>query len=274
MANPFLKWAGGKRGLLPQLEPLLPATWGNYFEPFVGGGAMFFALQEKRPGIRAQLSDLNHELVDCYLAVRDYPKEVIAALQEHVVPAEKAEEHYYAVRAKGTVGFLSERAARTIYLNKMGYNGLYRVNQSGGFNVPWGHAPGRSFIDVEGLMAASAALEHVVIAHEPYKQASERAKLGDLVYFDPPYLPVSKTSDFTAYTKDAFGIVQHCELASHFKRLAGFGVKVMLSNSDMPEIRELYKDFDVQTISAARAINSKGGGRGKVNEIVVRNFSS
>lgn len=275
MAKPFLKWAGGKRGLLPQLTPLLPEKFGSYFEPFVGGGALFFHLQESREGIRAQLSDLNRELVDCYLAIRECPKEVIGHLHSFDRPEEKVEAFYYELRSKPGVGFPSERAARTIYLNKMGFNGLYRVNRSGGFNVPFGRAPDRDFCDVDGIMAASEALQHVIIAHEPHKAASERAKEGDLVYFDPPYLPISKKEEgksFTAYTKDTFGIVQHCELAAQFKRLASFGVKVMLSNSDMPEIRELYKGFDIQTISAPRSINSKGDGRGRVSEIVVRSW--
>ena len=267
-AHPFLKWVGGKGQLLPQMQALLPRTFGRYFEPFVGGAALFFHLLPER----ASLTDVNAELVDCYRAVRDEVEDVIHALEAH----EYDEAHYYRVRAQDLAGMsLAERAARTIFLNKTGYNGLYRVNKSGGFNVPFGRYVNPGFRNAESfanLRACARALRDVKLEVRDFGAVVRHARAGDFVYFDPPYVPVSSTSDFTSYVPGGFGREDQERLAEVFGRLAAKGVHVMLSNSDTPEVRALYGRFRIDRVLAARSVNSKPGKRGKVGEVVVRSF--
>jgi DNA adenine methylase len=265
-ARPFLKWAGGKGQLLEQLRPLLPpGAAGRYYEPFVGGASLFFALRRRR----ALLSDVNRELVDCYRAVRDEVEAVIVALAEHRYD----ETHYYRVRAIDPETLpLARRAARTIFLNKTGYNGLYRVNRSGKFNVPMGRYRSPSFCDPANLRACSAALGGVKLEVRDFEEAVLSARFGDFVYFDPPYVPASATSDFTSYAAGGFGPEEQERLAKVFEALASRGVRVMLSNSDTPAVRALYRGFRIDVVLAPRSINSKGGQRGKVSEVVVRNY--
>jgi DNA adenine methylase len=263
--RPFLKWAGGKGQLLEQFQRLLPASRGRYFEPFVGGAALFFSL---RPD-RAALSDVNKELIDCYRAVRDDVDGVIAALGEHRYDAE----HYYAVRSvEPSTLPQAKRAARTIYLNKTGFNGLYRVNRSGQFNVPIGRYTKPFFCDRANLRACSRALREVELGVRDFGKILGAAKAGDFVYLDPPYVPLSDTADFTSYIPGGFGLKDQGRLATFFAKLAAKGVYVMLSNSDTPTVRELYKGFHIDVVLASRSINSNGARRGKVGEVVVRNF--
>ncbi len=268
--RPFLKWAGGKGQLLDQLRPLLPRTpWRRYFEPFVGSAALFFAL---RPA-EATLSDVNRELVDCYLAVQKHVEPLVRALQEH----EYDEELYYQVREQDPAGLeLPQRAARTIYLNKTGYNGLYRVNKSGRFNVPFGRYtnPGfRSADSLENLRACSRALQSAKIAVRDFGQVVRHARKGDFVYFDPPYVPLSDTADFTSYAAGGFGPSEQQRLAEIVDELSAAGVLVMLSNSDTPAVRALYQRYRIDVVTASRSINSRANGRGKVREVVVRNYA-
>lgn len=262
-AKPFLKWAGGKGQLLEQLRPLFPREHGTYFEPFVGGGAVFF----DRRLAAAVLTDVNVELVECYGAVRDDVEAVIGALEGH----RYEEAHYYEVRAQAPRSMV-ERAARTIYLNRVGYNGLYRVNRSGQFNVPFGRYVNPTICDRENLRACSRALRGVVLEVRDFERAAHEARPGDFVYFDPPYVPVSDTANFTSYAPGGFGWEAHVQLAAVFRRLAVRGVHVMLSNSDLPPVRGLYADFHVETVRASRHINSKAERRGKVTEIVVTSY--
>jgi DNA adenine methylase len=265
-ARPFLKWAGGKGQLLEQFGPLLPQNRRRYFEPFLGGASLFFALT---PQGGASLSDVNAELVDCYRAVRDDVEGVIEALKDHRYDPE----HYYAVRSHDPATMaLAQRAARTIYLNKTGYNGLYRVNRSGKFNVPIGRYRNPSFCDPANLRACSDALGGVSLGVRDFSAVLQDAGAGDFVYFDPPYVPASRTADFTSYAPGGFGLEDQERLASVFDDLAARGVYVMLSNSDTAFVRELYAGFRIDLVSAARSINSKGVRRGKVSEVVVRNF--
>jgi DNA adenine methylase len=268
--RPFLKWVGGKGLLLDQLRPLLPRKpFRHYFEPFVGSAALFFAV---RPA-RATLSDVNGELVDCYRAVQKRVGAVIEELGRH----EYDEEKYYAVRDIPPSDLSpAARAARTIYLNKTGYNGLYRVNKSGRFNVPFGRYtnPGfRSPDSLENLRACSRALKAAAIAQADFGEVARVARAGDFVYFDPPYVPLSDTSAFTAYAAGGFGPEEQARLAVVFSELARRGVLVMLSNSDTPEVRALYARYRIDTVQAARNINSRGTRRGKVNEVVVRSYA-
>jgi DNA adenine methylase len=267
--RPFLKWAGGKSQLLDQLRPLLPkAPIGRYFEPFVGSAALFFAL---RPA-RATLADVNLELVDCYRAVQKHVEAVIAALARHVYD----EDVYYSVRSKDPSSLRPEaRAARTIYLNKTGYNGLYRVNKSGRFNVPFGRYVNPGFSSAESrdnLRACSRTLRGASIVNADFAEAVKGARAGDFVYFDPPYVPLSETSAFTHYAAGGFGAPEQERLARLFTELAGRGVLVMLSNSDTPEVRRLYARHCIDTVRAARHINSRATDRGKVSEVVVRSY--
>ena len=267
--RPFLKWAGGKGQLLEQLRPLLPPRIeGRYFEPFVGSAALFFAL---RPAA-ATLSDANRELVDCYRAVRKRVSDVIAALKSH----EYEESRYYMVRGQQPADLeLPARAARTIYLNKTGYNGLYRVNRAGRFNVPFGRYtnPGfRSAESIENLRACSRVLRSASLAVRDFGEVASHARRGDFVYFDPPYVPLSDTSDFTSYVPGGFGQPEQERLAAVFAELSRAGVQAMLSNSDTPAVRALYARYRIDTVTASRSINSRATHRGKVREVVVRNY--
>ncbi len=266
-ARPVIKWAGGKWALMSALQRYLPPLGRirHYYEPFVGGAAMFFCLQ---PG-RASLSDTNAELINMYTVVRDQVSELIEALGQHV----NAKDYFYQVRAQDpTMLAPVERAARLIYLNKTCYNGLYRVNRKGQFNVPFGNYKKPNFCDVANLEAASIALHGVRLQTADYESALCNAGQGDFVYFDPPYQPVSKTASFTSYTDTPFGPTEQAELARVMRRLTERGCYVMQSNSDTPLIRELYVDFRIETIFANRAINSKASARGPVNELVITNY--
>ena len=268
--RPFLKWVGGKTQLLEQLQPLLPPTFRRYFEPFVGGAALFFDLHVKhRLNAEITLSDVNRELIDTYLAIRDQVDEVITVLREHKYESD----YYYKVRGQQRSDLSKvENAARTIFLNKTGFNGLYRVNRSGQFNVPFGRFTNPAFCDVENLRACSRALRGVDIVAADFETVLESARKGDFVYFDPPYVPLSPTSDFTAYIPGGFGEGEQRKLAKVFGKLAKRGVFAMLSNSDTPFVRELYKDFDIETVYAARSVNSNAARRGKLPEVVVRTY--
>jgi DNA adenine methylase len=265
-AAPILKWAGGKGQLLPELLRRVPAKFGTYHEPFVGGGALYFALWSLGRVRRAVLSDVNADLIGTYEAVRDDVEAVIAALRAHRNEAS----YFYEVRALDPAALTpAERAARVIYLNKTCFNGLYRVNSRGLFNVPFGDNPGATICDGEGLRAASRALGDADLRCESFDTVAARAKRGDFVYFDPPYQPLSKTAYFTAYARDGFGEAEQRRLAEVFGRLGRRGVHVLLSNSDAPFTRRLYASFRHDVVDARRAINSKGTRRGKIAELIV-----
>jgi DNA adenine methylase len=266
--RPFLKWAGGKSQLLGALSERVPRrpAFKRYFEPFLGGGALFFSLLPKR----GQLSDVNDEIINCYQVVRDDVGALIEALGDHRYD----ETHYYAVRDTDPARLgRVERAARTIFLNKTGFNGLYRVNRAGKFNVPFGRYAKPAICDEANLRACSAALGDTEISTSDFERSASRAAAGDFVYFDPPYVPVSRTAAFTAYAPGGFGLDAQSRLATLFAKLAARGVDVLLSNSDVPEIRELYASFCIETIPASRVINCKAARRGPVNELLVRSVA-
>lgn len=270
---PFLKWAGGKGQLLDQFEPYLPAQpMRGYFEPFAGSGAVFFRVRPRDLFAHYQLSDVNHELINCYRVVRDCAGDLLAHLAQHA--AQHSHQHYYSVRAWDRDPDWHQtpdviRAARMIYLNKTCYNGLWRVNSKGHFNVPMGRYKNPPICDEPRLRAASAALQGVDLRVQDFAEVLEQARAGDFVYFDPPYVPLSATANFTAYAKRAFGPEQQRALARTFAALAQRGTRVLLSNSDTPFVRELYAGFRVETVTARRAINSAKGKRGRVNEVLV-----
>jgi DNA adenine methylase len=270
-AAPFVKWAGGKGRLLSQLRPLLPsqAPRMRHVEPFVGGGALFFSRQPKR----ALLTDINPALVGTYVAIRDDVSGVIDALRD--LAARHSKERYYAVRDRYNRGpriTTAKRAAMFIYLNKTCFNGLHRVNRKGEFNVPVGSYKKPRILNEDGLKAASALLQGAQLRCAPFEALLEDAKPGDFIYFDPPYEPVSATASFTSYASDGFGREDQTRLRDVYKALDRRGCKLMLSNSDVPFIRELYADFRIDTVAAPRAINCNASKRGRVSEVVVRNY--
>jgi DNA adenine methylase len=266
-AAPFLKWAGGKSQLLQPILSRIPAQVpGTYVEPFIGGGAVFFELARLGRIKRARLSDRNAELVSAYLAVRDRVEDVIEALAEH----ENNEEHYYRVRELDPASLpVPERAARTIFLNRVGYNGLYRVNSTGRFNVPFGRYRNPRICDADGLRHASRSLAIADIRVADFSDCCGDVTAGDVVYLDPPYVPLSKTASFTSYS-GRFDEAEHQRLAQVFRELVEVGAFVLLSNSDTKLSRDLYTGFKITSVDATRAINSKGDKRGVVREVLVQ----
>lgn len=268
--KPFLKWVGGKTQLIPELFKRLPKNWNNYFEPFIGGGALYFNLQPTN----AYLSDNNSELINAYNIVKNKPKELVKDLKKHIYE----KNYFYSIRALDRTKEFSnlsstERASRLIYLNKTCYNGLYRVNSKNQFNSPFGKYTNPLICDEENLYNCSSVLSKAKIEVKEFQTILEDAKKGDFVYFDPPYVPLSATSNFTAYGKDGFEIELQIELAKICEKLDKRGVKFLLSNSSAPLIEELYSSYNFQYVKAGRAINSKASKRGKVQEVLVSNYS-
>lgn len=263
-AAPFLKWVGGKTSLLPELLKHVPARLRRYHEPFVGGGALFFAVSPRR----ALLGDSNPELVHCYRQVRDDVYGVLDALARHVY--ERA--HFESVRALDPLRLSPPaRAARFIYLNKTCFNGLWRVNRAGRFNVPFGRYKNPRFADPSTLVTASQALRGVEIEQRPFDDALGKALPGDFVYLDPPYDPVSPTASFASYTAGGFSWEDQQRLARACIVLNRRGVRFLLSNSATDRVRELYRGFEQRLVRAPRFINSKATGRGAVDELLVFN---
>lgn len=267
-AKPFLKWVGGKRQLLPELLGLLPERWSAYHEPFLGGGALFFALHRagRLNGIPVVLSDVNAELITTYSAVREQVEQVIALLSSYPHEAQ----FYYELRTMRPEQLSPvEAAARMMYLNRTGFNGLYRVNSRGEFNVPFGSYKNPRLVDADNLRAVSLALREVQLRQSDFEQVLCAAMPGALVYLDPPYVPVSTTASFTDYASGGFGLEQQERLAAAFAAAAARGVWVVLSNSDVPWIRERYGEFRVVPVQARRALNSDTSKRGQVGEVIV-----
>ncbi len=260
--SPFLKWAGGKSQLLEEILPLIPVSYGKYIEPFIGGGALFFAI---KPG-KAVISDSNPELINCYLQVAQDVENVIDYLKEYRNTAEM----FYAVRKKDWTSLSpAEAAARTIYLNKTCFNGLYRVNKKGEFNCPYGKYKNPNICDAEGLRAAAAVLKNAVILCEDYKTVlTKHAKAGDFVFLDPPYVPVSAFADFKRYTKEQFYEKDQRELADLVDLLKQTGINVILTNSNAPLVNELYGKYPFKVIQTKRYISSKSDTR-KGEDVIV-----
>jgi DNA adenine methylase len=267
--RPFLKWAGGKGRLIEQYRAFFPAKFHRYYEPFLGGGAIFFHLHDRCQ--QAVLADLNDELVNVYHCVRDDVEAIIEILRKH--QERHCRDYYYAVRANHRVRSPIYRAARLIYLNKTCFNGLYRENSKGEFNVPMGRYKKPKVCDASTLKWASAALQRAEVVCEEFPAILDRAEGDqDFVYFDPPYHPISATSSFTGYNRYGFSAADQQRLQQTFAELAARGVKVMLSNSDCPFIQDLYQDFYIYRIQAARAINSNAKRRGKISELVITSY--
>lgn len=267
----LVKWAGGKKQLLEQFKPFFPEKIERYFEPFVGGGAVaFFVLKYYKPK-QATLSDINEELVNLYNVTKNKIDELVETLKK--LKALHSEETFYKIRAEDPKLLCDvDRAGRFIYLNKTCFNGLYRVNSKGGFNVPYGKHTNPSVLMEEDLREVSQLLKNAEINLAGFEEVLKHAKKGDFLYFDPPYDPLVKTS-FTTYTKDKFLEEEQKKLAEVFKELDKRGCLVMLSNSDTEFIKSLYKEYNVNFVQARRMINSDGAKRGKINEVVITNYS-
>ena len=272
LPRPYLKWLGGKRQLLPELLQAIETAgaFDNYYEPFLGGGALYFALARSgQLSGRAYLSDVNQNLMDTYIGIRDDVDGIIRLLLKH--KQKHNEEYFYKVRSqvpRKPVG----RAARVIYLNRTCFNGLYRENSKGQFNAPFGRYKNPAICDEENLRAVADTLRSAELSAQSFAGALADVDVGDLVYFDPPYAPVSRTAGFTAYSKGGFGVSEQEELAHTFAALAGRGINVILSNSFTDFTRELYRDFYIYRVYANRRINSRADRRGKVTEALVTNF--
>lgn len=276
--QPFVKWVGGKRGLLSQIIPLLPKKFNNYFEPFVGGGALFFELysQGKLKDKEVFLFDINSELINAYNVVKNSPYELINQLE--IFKQKHSKEFYYEIRAWDREdNFLKrsdiQRASRFIYLNKTCFNGLYRVNKKNQNNVPMGNYKEPNICDKETILNASIALQNANILNISYKEILKYASGGDLVYFDPPYYPLTQTSNFTSYSKFDFLEKEQIELFEVFKKLGQKGCNVTQSNSSTQFISDLYIKYKIhKIIFANRNINSKIKQRGKVEELLIRSY--
>jgi|SRR3989304_755530 len=269
--KPFIKWAGGKRQLTSQLLRYSPINFDDYYEPFLGGGALFFKLSILGKIKHAHLNDSIKILIDAYKTVKEKPKDLIEELKSGKYKNEK--DIFYAMRKEQPLD-LVKATARFIYLNKTAFNGLYRVNSKGEFNVPYGKYKNPKILDEQNILAVSKALQKDELTNVDFEQAVVSAKAGDFVYFDPPYQPLSKTSSFTSYTKEDFTKKDQERLAKTFTKLHNKGCFVMLSNSHTPLILDLYKDFlpNIQPVLATRMINCKAEGRGKIKEVIITNY--
>jgi DNA adenine methylase len=272
---PLLKWAGGKRQLRSELTRRLPDRWGTYFEPFIGGGALLVELANLNLLGRAVIGDLNPELVNLYRVVKRDPEGLTRVLSDEKFRND--EESFRQLKAEfnaliGTKKRPVERAALLVYLNKHSYNGLWRVNRKGHYNVPFGKYDRLSLPSHQSLLKFSRMLEGVTLLHADFKLIVRTAKRGDFVYFDPPYHPLSKTACFTDYTTGGFSFEDQKRLAGVYRRLSDRGVWLMLSNSSTPAIEELYYGFSIHTVPAKRFINCNGRKRSGATEIIVTNY--
>ncbi|MFO1444338.1 DNA adenine methylase [Bacillus sp. Bva_UNVM-123] len=269
--QPFLKWAGGKRQLLPEIRKYIPTKINTYYEPFIGAGAVLFDIQPEK----AVINDINIELVNVYQVIKSNADELIEDLKKH----ENDKEYFYEIRnLDRTPAYMElspiERASRIIYLNKTCFNGLFRVNSKGQFNVPFGKYKNPQIVNEHVIRAVHSYLStnDVQILNTDFEKVVEGAKEGDFIYLDPPYDPVSSTSSFTSYSLDGFNREDQQRLKNLFVELDRRGCNVLLSNSATDFIKELYEDYHIEIVSASRHINAKASGRGKIDEVLVMNY--
>ncbi len=267
--RPFIKWAGGKRQIVDDLVRKMPSKFRRYHEPFIGAGALFFNIDFKN----SYISDINEELINLYMVIRDKVDDLIEDLKKH----KNTERYFYKIRHVDRTEEYPEwsdiqRASRFIYLNKTCFNGLYRVNSKGQFNAPYGFYKNPKILDEDNLRQCSLKLQEAEIVCGSYEDVLKKARKGDFVYFDPPYMPLSKTSSFTGYTRDGFSHADQVKLMNLCSQLNKKGVQFMQSNSHNEFILELYKDFNVYETQAIRAINCKGDKRGKIPEVIITNY--
>ena len=266
---PIVKWVGGKRQLMFELLKNMPKSYNRYFEPFIGGGALFFELQPEN----AYISDMNEELINLYSVVRDNVCELVSDLNKHEV----SKEYFLEIRNLDRTDEYKnlsnvQRASRFIYLNRTCFNGLYRVNSQGQFNVPFGNYKNPRIVDKNNLLNCSELLKNTEIKCADFSEILTKVKKSDFVYFDPPYVPLNETSSFTSYTKDGFDMDMQFKLKEVCDELDSMGVMFMLSNSDTKFVNKLYSNYEIKKVFASRAVNANAEGRGKITEVLVRNY--
>lgn len=278
--RPFVKWAGGKRQLLPILDSALPDNFGRYFEPFLGGGAMFFHMMDAHSDHAYSVSDINHELILAYTIIRDKVDDLICLLKMHRSNYfEDSESYYYKVRDSHDADTADdiEKVARLIFLNHTCFNGLYRVNSRGKFNVPFGRYKNPNIVDEKNLHMVSQTLQHpnISITCRDFKKVADYAQEGDLLYFDPPYVPVSQTASFTRYTHNDFTLKDQESLARLCIHLDSIGCKVLLSNSDSEIVKSMFDSasWTMKRVWTSRRINSVSDKRSGHTELLIRNYA-
>lgn len=271
--QPLLKWAGGKRKLLQYILPKVPREYNCYFEPFIGGASVLMAISPKK----AIVSDLNKDLINVYLQTRDFPEDLINELKKH--DRNHSKDYYYEIRNLDRLESFyrlsdTKKAARIIYLNHTCYNGLYRVNSLGQYNTPIGRYKKPNIVDEQNIRYVSEYFQKNDIRFicNDYQKTLDLVRKGDFVYLDPPYDPISDSASFTMYTKEGFNKDDQRNLKMECDRLDSIGAFFMQSNSDTEFIRELYKNYHIETIEASRNINSKGDERKSVNEVLITNY--
>lgn len=272
-AIPFVKWAGGKRQLLDKISERLPREYNNYYEPFIGGGALFFELSPKN----ATINDFNEELINCYIQIKNNPKELIEILREH--KERNSKEYYLEIRGLDRLDSFSmlsdiERAARIMYMLRVDFNGLYRVNSKNQFNVPYGNYSNPKIVDEELINSISDYLNtnEIKIMSGDFEDSLNTVREGDFVYFDPPYIPLNETSSFTSYTHEGFSYEDQVRLRDTVKKLTEKGVKVMVSNSSSELTIELYREFNIHYVDVTRTNGGKSSSRGVVKEVIITNY--
>lgn len=270
-ARPIIKWVGGKTSVLPELLPLFPAKIKTYYEPFIGGAALFFALKAEGRFEKAVINDWNDELVNLYRTISANPKDLTDTLQKCKAEyTENGKETFHRWRARQPHSLTEvERAARTIFLTKTSFNGLYRLNKKGEFNAPWGKYENPLICDEPNILACHKALQDVTFHQGDFAKAVLNAGPGDVVYFDPPYFKLSDTADFASYTAEGFTLEDHKRLRDTFVALVQRGVTCILSNHDVPIMHEMFADYEIRPIQVRRSINSKADKRGGVGEVIV-----
>jgi len=274
--KPFVKWAGGKRQLIPILSENLPQTISTYFEPFLGGGALLFHILSERDGQICRISDLNSDLVLTYIIIRDKPDELIYSLKNHAKRYQKdSKSYYYSIRESNPRSAI-EKTSRLLFLNRTCFNGLYRVNSKGKFNVPLGRYTNPNIVNEENIRSVSQVLQSrkILIKCRDFESVLDEAKKDDLVYFDPPYQPVSSTANFTSYTHKSFTYDDLKRLAKLCLKLDSKGCKVMLSNSNSQDVAEMFaeKQWRLKKIKANRSINSNSKKRTGHYELLIKNY--
>lgn len=271
--KPFTKWVGGKRQLLDEIEKLLPKSYNTYYEPFVGGGALFFHLQPKN----AVINDMNSDLILSYKAIKKDLSKLVKELEYH--REKNSKEYFLELRSYDRderINSLSDtkKAARIMYMLRVCFNGMYRVNSKNQFNVPYGRYKNPKILDEELLENISEYLNssNILILNEDFEEVIKNCKAGDFVYFDPPYIPLNETSSFTSYTNEGFSYEDQIRLRDTFSELTRKNVYCMLSNSYSPITLELYKEFNIHEVKAKRSINSVASKRGEISEVIITNY--
>ena len=269
-AKPFIKWVGGTRQLMETILSLVPKDINTYYEPFLGGGAVLYSIEAKNK----KASDVNSELINTYNTIKNKLEELKKELKKHV----NEEEYFYMVRAwDRDENYLTkytdvERASRFIFLNKTAFNGMWRENKKGHFNVPFGRMKNPKILDTENLPLCNKFFQDIDFSTKSFNDILSEIKEGDFIYLDPPYVPLSVTSSFTSYNKENFSLKMQQELKNFCDELNKKKVKFLLSNSSADFVLDLYKDYDITLVDAKRTINSKGDGRGSVKEVLVKNY--